>query len=336
MNDPERLHQQARHIGHQTGGAGNAEQGAAAASQYRSAPADLQGLLIAAFQCAIAQLVQCVDTGLLQLRVPAGTPALAVSEVLVSSHDGVQVPLAIVHRADLPRGRPHPTLLVGYGAYGMSFEASFNVRRLAWLERGGVLAYANVRGSGAFGDAWHRAGFKATKPNTWKDFIACGQGLIAQKWTSPDYPNDVFFLTTFLLDPRFTDFTLLNAVEELATDAAVAAHEADGDLQVLCLGLFAQGEHPASGRTVHGDRLLQPFLCRESRYLQPWPSLLRRNPLDPTHRPLAAATLARLAQSLKIEALETTLSLSGSPKRVQSKSPRSEIGQTPPISHRVC
>lgn len=119
-----------------------------------------------------------VDTGLLQVRVPPGTPALTVSEVLVPSHDGVQVPLAIIHRADLKRDVPHPTLLVGYGAYGLSMEAFFNARSVAWLERGGVLAYANVRGSGAFGEEWHRAGFKATKPNTWKDGIASAKYLV--------------------------------------------------------------------------------------------------------------------------------------------------------------
>jgi prolyl oligopeptidase len=125
------------------------------------------------------------DTGLLRNRVPDGTPALTVSEVLVTSHDGAQVPLAILHRADLKRGTPRPTLLVGYGAYGLSIEARFNPRSLAWLERGGVLAFANVRGSGAFGDAWHRAGFKTTKPNTWKDGIACAKYLIAQGYASP-------------------------------------------------------------------------------------------------------------------------------------------------------
>ena len=57
---------------------------------------------------------------------------------------------------------------------------------VAWLERGGVLAYANVRGSGAFGDAWHRAGFKASKPNTWRDFIAAAEALIDKGYTSKD------------------------------------------------------------------------------------------------------------------------------------------------------
>lgn len=125
------------------------------------------------------------DTGLLRRKPPEGMPALTVSEVLVPSHDGAQVPLAIIHRADLKRDEPHPTLLVGYGAYGFSFEAFFDPRSVAWLERGGVLAYANVRGSGAFGDAWHRAGFKTTKANTWKDGVACAKYLVDKGYASP-------------------------------------------------------------------------------------------------------------------------------------------------------
>lgn len=126
-----------------------------------------------------------IDTGLMQSKLPAGLPALTVSEVMVPSHDGVQVPVAILHRADLKRDEPHPTLLVGYGSYGLSFEAFFDPRSIAWMERGGVLAYANVRGSGAFGDAWHRAGFKATKPNTWKDGIASAKYLIDKGYATP-------------------------------------------------------------------------------------------------------------------------------------------------------
>lgn len=124
------------------------------------------------------------DTGLRSGALPPGAPELEVSEVLVSSHDGARVPLAIVHRKGLARDGNAPTLLIGYGAYGSSLEAGFNPRGIAWLERGGVLAFANVRGSGAFGDAWYRAGFKATKPNTWKDGIACARYLIEQRYAS--------------------------------------------------------------------------------------------------------------------------------------------------------
>ncbi|CAN5886526.1 prolyl oligopeptidase family serine peptidase [soil metagenome] len=125
------------------------------------------------------------DTGLRNSALPPGMPELAVTEVLVPSHDGVRVPLAIIHRKGLELDGNNPTLLNGYGAYGLSIEAFFDPRSIAWLERGGVLAYANVRGSGAFGDAWHRAGFKATKPNTWKDGIACARYLIDSRYASP-------------------------------------------------------------------------------------------------------------------------------------------------------
>jgi prolyl oligopeptidase len=125
------------------------------------------------------------DTGIRVASLPPGSPELEVSEVLVPSHDGAGVPLAIVRRKGLALDGGNPTLLSGYGAYGISQQAFFDPRSIAWLERGGVLAYANVRGSGAFGDAWYRAGFKTTKSNTWKDGVACARYLIEQRFASP-------------------------------------------------------------------------------------------------------------------------------------------------------
>jgi prolyl oligopeptidase len=120
-----------------------------------------------------------------EAQVPEGLPEIVVTEVMAPSPDGVQVPIVILHRKGLLLNGANPTLLVGYGAYGFSFDAGFNPREFAWLERGGVLAFANVRGSGAYGEAWHRAGFKATKPNTWKDGIASARYLINMGYTSP-------------------------------------------------------------------------------------------------------------------------------------------------------
>jgi prolyl oligopeptidase len=124
-------------------------------------------------------------TTLRNAKRPADAPEIEVTEVMVPSHDGVGVPLAILHRKGLALNGRNPTLLGGYGAYGMTISAGFFAPSLAWLERGGVIALANVRGSGAFGDAWHRAGFKATKPNTWKDGIAAARYLIDRRYTSP-------------------------------------------------------------------------------------------------------------------------------------------------------
>ena len=108
----------------------------------------------------------------------------ASSEVSARSADGTMVPLSIVHRKDLTLDGSHPAYLNGYGAYGITIEPSFSATRVAWLERGGVFAVCHVRGGGWYGEAWHRAGMIATKPHTWQDFVACGQYLIAHKYTS--------------------------------------------------------------------------------------------------------------------------------------------------------
>ena len=105
-------------------------------------------------------------------------------EVEVPSHDGVLVPLSIVYKTGIKLDGSNPTYLTGYGAYGLSRDVGFNPTVLAWLERGGVYAVAHVRGGGENGEAWHLAGQKLTKPNTWKDFIACGEYLIAKGYTS--------------------------------------------------------------------------------------------------------------------------------------------------------
>lgn len=107
------------------------------------------------------------------------------TEVLVPSHDGAQVPLSILHRRGLVPDGTHPTLLYGYASYGVTEEPWFSAWRLAWLEQGGVFAVANPRGSGAFGHDWYKAGFQASKPNTWKDFIATAEYLVRQGYTSP-------------------------------------------------------------------------------------------------------------------------------------------------------
>ncbi|MFN9140883.1 MAG: prolyl oligopeptidase family serine peptidase [Betaproteobacteria bacterium] len=107
------------------------------------------------------------------------------TEVLVASHDGARVPLSIVHKKGLKLDGSNPTLLWGYASYGITEEPWFSAWRLAWLERGGVFAVANPRGSGAFGQEWYKGGFQQTKPNTWKDFIATAEYLVAQKYTRP-------------------------------------------------------------------------------------------------------------------------------------------------------
>ena len=121
------------------------------------------------------------------LRINPTLPNLPEVELLnveVPSHDGAMVPMTILFRKGLQRDGSNPTLLNAYGSYGFSETAHFSAPGMAWLEQGGVLAFANVRGSGVHGDAWYRAGQKTNKSNTWKDGIACAEYLIAQKFAS--------------------------------------------------------------------------------------------------------------------------------------------------------
>ena len=108
-------------------------------------------------------------------------------EVTVIGHDGTRIPLSILIRKDARLDGSHPALLHSYGAYGVfgTAKPSFDPMRLAWLERGGVLAFAHPRGGGEFGEEWHRAGMKQTKLNTVFDTIACGQYLVDFGYTMP-------------------------------------------------------------------------------------------------------------------------------------------------------
>jgi prolyl oligopeptidase len=108
-----------------------------------------------------------------------------VDEVNVPSWDGTLIPLSIVHRRDIRLDGTSPVWLTGYGAYGISITPSFVTRFLTLLEDGGVYAVAHVRGGGEFGEEWHLAGKQATKPNTYKDLIACAEYLVKQGYGSP-------------------------------------------------------------------------------------------------------------------------------------------------------
>jgi prolyl oligopeptidase len=109
---------------------------------------------------------------------------LVVEEVMVPSHDGVEVPLSIVYKKGVTRNGNTPTLIFGYGAYGISMSPFFSPSFLLWTYHGGVFAVAHVRGGGELGEQWHMDGFKTTKPNTWKDLIACAEFLVSKGYTS--------------------------------------------------------------------------------------------------------------------------------------------------------
>jgi prolyl oligopeptidase len=104
---------------------------------------------------------------------------------MVPSHDGTLIPVSIISRADLKLNGNNPTILYGYGAYGTTESPFLSPSVYTWIERGGVYAFAHVRGGGLLGSDWHTAGKITTKPNTWKDAIAAAQWLIQNQYTSP-------------------------------------------------------------------------------------------------------------------------------------------------------
>ncbi len=112
-----------------------------------------------------------------------GFEDFVVEEVEVPSHDGVMVPLSILHKKGMTMDGSHSCIFEGYGSYGYSFSPRFSILR-SILSQDVVLAFAHVRGGGEKGEAWHRAGMKTTKPNTWKDFIACAEYLVGKGYTS--------------------------------------------------------------------------------------------------------------------------------------------------------
>ena len=125
-----------------------------------------------------------VDTKLQPLGAFDEPADIESSETKVPSHDGTMIPLSLVFKRGIKLDGSHPTLLSGYGAYSITIDPSFSPRSLAWIEQGGIVAHAHVRGGGEYGEEWHQGGMKQNKPNTWLDFIACAEYLIKAGYTS--------------------------------------------------------------------------------------------------------------------------------------------------------
>ena len=136
-------------------------------------------------------------TTIYRYDIPAGTstvyrqPEVAFDpadyetrQIFYESKDGTRVPLFLTHRKGLTLDGQNPTYLYGYGGFDISLTPSFSPGQVVWLEMGGVLAVANLRGGGEYGKAWHEAGRKHNKQNVFDDFIAAAEWLIASGYTS--------------------------------------------------------------------------------------------------------------------------------------------------------
>jgi oligopeptidase B len=123
-----------------------------------------------------------------QLEVPGGfeREKYASERIFAKAPDGVEVPVSLVWRRDKRGAGKNPLWVYGYGAYGYSLPVGFSSNRLSLLDRGFVLAYAHVRGGGDLGKAWHDAGRLMEKRNTFTDFIAVTEHLVAQGWCAAD------------------------------------------------------------------------------------------------------------------------------------------------------
>jgi prolyl oligopeptidase len=116
-------------------------------------------------------------------EIDADLDAFETEQVFYTSKDGTRVPMFLVHRKGIEKTGDHPTLLYGYGGFNSPQTPGFSLSRLVWLEMGGVLAVANLRGGGEYGKEWHLAGTKLQKQNVFDDFVAAAEWLIANGWT---------------------------------------------------------------------------------------------------------------------------------------------------------
>ena len=108
-------------------------------------------------------------------------------QVFYPSADGTKIPMFLTYKKGLERNGKNPVYLYGYGGFNVSLPPSFSPYRLFMLENGVIYAQTNLRGGSEYGEPWHEAGIKMNKQNVFDDFIAAGEYLVKDGWTSPDY-----------------------------------------------------------------------------------------------------------------------------------------------------
>ncbi len=155
-----------------------------------------------------------------------------VEQRFYTSNDGTRVPMFIVRKASVTG--PAPTLLYGYGGFDISLTPSFSPTRLAWLEKGGAYAVANLRGGGEYGKAWHDAGRLAKKQNVFDDFIAAGEYLKASGIAAP---------RGLAVEGGSNGGLLIGAVVNQRPDLFDAAHPAVGVMDMLRFNQFTAGRY---------------------------------------------------------------------------------------------
>jgi len=164
-------------------------------------------------------------------EVAADLDRIVVEQQFFTSKDGTQVPMFIMRRDDVTG--PAPTMLYAYGGFGISMQPIYNPSQIAWVEQGGVLAVANIRGGGEYGFAWHDAGRRLNKQNVFDDFIAAGEYLIATGITPPD---------GLAIHGESNGGLLIGAVVNQRPDLFAAALVGVGVLDMLRFNQFTSGQ----------------------------------------------------------------------------------------------
>jgi prolyl oligopeptidase len=169
-------------------------------------------------------------------------PARYVTErVFATSKDGTRVPVFITHRKDLKKDGANPTMLYGYGGFDISEVPRFRPDVIAFLERGGVYATANMRGGGEYGEAWHEAGMFEKKQHVFDDFIAAAEYLVREHYASPQ---------TLGIMGGSNGGLLVGAVEQQRPDLFAVALPAVGVMDMLRYHKFTGG---AAWATEYGS-----------------------------------------------------------------------------------
>jgi prolyl oligopeptidase len=119
-------------------------------------------------------------------KVPMDVDAYRVEQVWYESKDKTRIPMFLFYKRGLAKGGARPTWLTGYGGFDVNLTPGFDARAVEWADAGGLYAQPNLRGGGEFGEAWHQAGMKQNKQNVFDDFIAAGEWLIANHYTSAE------------------------------------------------------------------------------------------------------------------------------------------------------